>query len=169
MTSKSAPGMIMPSKHWLAAYWTLCPPIWLCIGVAWMIVVVSIATSFQVPASGAVLVGSALISQMLFESLGWRKLPCPPDGSFCLVPDAVTGRPIAQNQFCVAPAGGGRLGALLSLTEGHQVKVNEHRREVTWFYRDVVEKTENAFLTCIISTAVVGTFLSGYGHLIFVA
>lgn len=147
------------------AYWTLCPSFWTTLVVGWFVVLSSVLATFQIQASGAVLVGCALISQMLFEQLRWRKLPCPPEGTFYLVPDGTTKKPIGQNPYCYVPVGSGRMGALLSLSPDHLIGVNEHRKEVTWFYRDVVHRAEKVFLASSITSAVLGTLLSGYGHL----
>lgn len=164
MTTSEIQGVELPIYNQLVAFWILSPSVWLSLAIAWIVVALSFLYSFEVPASGAVLVGSALISEMLFEQLRWRKLPCKPDGSFYLVQDSNTKKPIMQNEFCIAPAGTGKLGALLSLSPVDLIKENTNRKEIVWFYRDIVERTEKVFFVCIVFTAILGTLLWGYGH-----
>ncbi len=166
-STQEIPGIEMPEFNRLAAYWILSPGVWLSLATVWLVVALSVVTSFEIPSSGAVLVGGALVSEMLFEQLRWRKLPCPPEGTFYLVPDSNTRNPIAQNQFYIAPVGSGKLGALLSLTREDQIKVNNVRNEITWYYRDVVDRIEKVLFYSIVFTAILGTLLWGYGHRIF--
>ena len=84
-----------------------------------------------------------------------------------LVPDAETKRPIAQNQYCIAPAGDGKIGALLSLSRKDKVKMNPRKTEVHWYYRESVENAEKVIFRAILITAICGTFIWGYGHRVF--
>ncbi len=156
-----------PRQHKLVAFFQLAPEVWVIILVAWLVFAFSAVNSFEVPASGAVLVGGALISEMFFERLRWRKLPCGPDGQFFLVPDAETKKPIAQNQYCIAPAGEGKLGALLSLSRIGKVELNPRKTEMNWYYRDAVDDAEKVIFVAIVVTAVCGTLIWGYGHRFF--
>ncbi len=156
-----------PQQHKLVAFFQLAPEVWITILVVWLVFAFSASTSFEVPASGAVLVGGALVSKMFFERLRWRKLPCGADGQFFLVPDAETKKPIAQNQYCIAPAGAGKLGALLSLSRTGKVKLNPRETEMNWYYRDAVDDAEKIIFVAIVVTAVCGTLIWGYGHRVF--
>lgn len=156
-----------PKKHTLVAIFNLAPVIWTTVLAVWLVFLVSAFFSFDVPASGAVMVGGALISEMFFEQLRWRKLPCDPDGQFYLVPDAETKRPIAQNKYWIAPAGTGKLGALLSLSRTATVKMNPRETEVSWYYKEAVENAEKIIFRVILITAICGTLIWGYGHRIF--
>ena len=156
-----------PQQHPLVAFFELAPAVWITILAVWLVFAVSAIFSFEVPASGAVMVGGALVSEMFFEQLRWRKLLCGPDGQFYLVPDAETKRPIAQNQYCIAPAGDGKIGALLSLSRKDKVEMNPRKTEVHWYYRESVENAEKVIFRAILITAICGTFIWGYGHRVF--
>lgn len=160
---KEIPGIDMPECNTVIAYWSLSPGIWIVLAISWLVVFLSFSFSFEIPSSGAILVGGALVSEMLYEQLHWRKLPCPPEGTFYLVPDSYTKKPVAQNPYCIVPVGSGLMGALLSLTIDDLIRVSP-RNEVTWFYRDLVGMVEKKIFYSIILTAVLGTLLWGYGH-----
>lgn len=156
--------LVMPSYSTFWALFIIASGLWLLIVFAWLVVFVSILCSWEVPASGAVLVCAALIADIIFENYRWRKLPCDPSGSISLVPDAVTGKPILITKYMSAPAGKGRLGALLSLAKGDEVK---READDTWYYNDTVRRVEKIILLIIVITALFGTALWGYGHLLF--
>lgn len=136
------------------------------LGLAWLFVFFSIIINWEIPASGAVLVCSALIAEIYYEQLRWRRLPCEPSGIFPLVKDNSSEFPILWGNFAIAQTKGGTLGALLSLAKDDDIKKRSDDSDPYWHYRNTVDVVEKLVLHCIVATALTGTALWGYGHLL---
>jgi len=128
---------------------------------------ISLLFFWEVPSSGAVLVCGALISEILYQNQRWTKLNTDPSGSFYLEPDSNTGSPVIRSQYTIAPAGEGKLGILLSLAKDNELVDISDQNKMLWFYKDTVSRIGNIIVFTDAFTAVIGTIVWGYGHLIF--
>lgn len=155
----------LPKNNYLKAMFSVAAWPWMVIIFVWSVCIVSVANSWEVPASGAVLVCGALIAEIFYYNQRWTKMNTDPSGGFKLISDSNTNAPGIFGQFVIAPAGAGKLGALLSLAKKHEVTINES--ESFWYYRDTVSRIEKIVFTAIVFTAVSGTILWGYGHIYF--
>jgi hypothetical protein len=158
--------VVMPQYNCVRAIVKVAPEVWITLFLAWICVFVSALLQFRIPASGAVLVGGALIAETMFDMLHWRKLQGGgPGGSFLLKPDSRTGKPIMHGDFIIVSARAGRVGALMSLAKDDEIKSppDEYSR---WFYLNTVERVEKIITWTIIATAIAGTVLWGYGDLL---
>lgn len=162
---KNGKDLALPSMNYIVALFILTSKSWASIFVAWGVVIISIATSWEVPASGAVLICGVIIAEILYEHEGWRKMPTNPTGSFILQPDGITGFPVMEGEYATAPATTGKLGALISLSKKREIQ--EIDGYPVWFYLDTVKRVEKPILYAVVLSAVCGTGLWGYGHLIF--
>lgn len=166
--NKTVPVKInFPRFNTVSSLITVALKPWIVMLSAWCFFVGSILFSWEVPASGAVLVCGALISEILYFKQRWTKMNTDPSGSFPLKPDSNTGLPVIWGQFVVAGAGSGKLGHLLSLAKEGEVRIDTVDNSATWFYMDTVARVEIIVLSAIVFTAVSGTAVWGYGHLIF--
>lgn len=159
--------IILPKHNFIFAMFCIAPRPWIAMSSTWGVFIVSLILSWEVPSSGAVLVCGALISEIFYQNQRWTKMNTDPSGSFNLKPDSSTGSPVIWGQFVIAPAGTGKLGILLSLAKGHEVRNSSNDEGMVWHYKNTVERIEKVILTAIVFTAVVGTIVWGYGHLIF--
>lgn len=155
-----------PTTNPVRAYFKLGLPVWISLLIGWVIFIISAVLNWEVPASGAVMVCVALIAEILYEQFWWRKMPCDPHGHFAIKKDSNTNGPIIWS-YKVVPAWDGQAGALLSLSRKNEVMNIQGYPDPQWCYRDVVQRVEKMFLACIVSTAVFGTLVWGYAHLIF--
>lgn len=133
--------------------------------VVWISFASSLFFSWEVPASGAVLVCGALISDVLYQNQRWTKMNADAMGVKLFMDDSNPRRLIAQNQFFIAPVFSGKLGILLSLARNSEVRISPD--ENTWYYIDTVARVRKSISLAIVLTAVMGTIVWGYGHLIF--
>ena len=155
----------LPTMNYLKAMFLVALGPWVVLISVWFFVAVSIAISFEEPASGAVLVCGALVAEITYYIQYWTKMNTNESGAFKLIPDLNTRAPIICTVFVNCPAGSGKLGALLSLAKDHEVQEIDSNNY--WFYRATVARIEKIISILIVITAIFGTALWGYGHLIF--
>jgi hypothetical protein len=157
----------MPKKNTLLALYSVAAKPWSVLFSCWSIVVFSIFFSWELPASGAVLVCGAVLAELLYQRQRWTKMNTDPSGGFDLIADLSNGKPIITGQFSIAPAGTGKLGSLLSLAIETELKSNQQGSQIHWFYTDTVRRIESYVATAVAVSAILGTILWGYGHLLF--
>jgi len=157
----------LPEYHFIKSIFLVAFKPWIILITSWIFVGVSITISWQVPASGAVLVCGALLAEMFYQHQRWTKMNTDPNGSFKLVSDASTNAPIINGMYVNTPAGTNKLGYLLSLAKDFELNKNETESEIWWHYNDTVQRVEKLVFTAIATTGVLGTVLWGYGHLFF--
>jgi hypothetical protein len=167
MTLPNKYQFVMPQYNCVWAVIKVAPHLWVTLVLVWIIVVVSTLLRFEVPSSGAVLVCGALISEVMFEGLHWKRLQgIGPSGVVQIVPDQNQRAQLKGGDFR-APAWCGKFGALLSLGDHYGLIRRSSDEYAEWFYRDTVWRVEKIIMGGIIITAVAGTILWGYGHLLF--
>ncbi|MDA0690562.1 MAG: hypothetical protein O3A78_01630 [Nitrospinae bacterium] len=163
MTTLKKFQFVMPQYNCVWAVIKVAPHLWFILALVWIFVAVSAMLKFEVPSSGAVLVCGALISEIMFEGLHWRRRPgIGPQGYIQIIPDQYE-RAQLKGGDVYGPAWGGRMGALLSLAKDYEIKRSSDEY-AKWFYRNTVWRVEKIILSGIIITAVAGTILWGYGH-----
>lgn len=155
-----------PTINPVIAYFKLGVPVWVSLIIGWLIFAFSAVFNWEVPASGAVMVCVALIAEIFYEQFWWRKMPCDAHGCFPLKRDSNTSGPIIWS-YQVVPAWNGKTGALLSLSRKNEIMNVQGNPDPLWRYREVVQRVEKKFLIGIVLTAVVGTLIWGYAHLVF--
>lgn len=155
----------LPKNNYFKAMFLVASWPWVVIIFVWLFCFFSIVLSWEEISSGAVLVGGALVAEVLYHNQRWTKLNTDPSGGFKLIPDSSTSAPIISGQYAMAPAGSGKLSIVLSLAKNYEVKSNES--ETYWYYKDTVERIEKIIVGVIVTTAVLGTILWGYGHIYF--
>lgn len=159
--------IILPKYTFLYAWFSVATLPWSVMLVVWIFFAGSLLISWEVPASGAVLVCGALISDILYQNQRWTKMNTDPTGVKLFMDDSNPRRLIAKNQFFIAPVFSGKLGILLSLARNSEVRINPD--ENTWYYNDTVARVRKSISLAIVLTAIVGTIVWGYGHLMFTA
>ncbi len=157
----------LPTHNKAVALFNIAIRPWVAIVITWAFFFISLALSWEVPASGAVMVCGALIAEIFYQNQTWTKLNVDPSGSVPLKPNADTGSPVIWGKYVVWGAGKGKMAYLLSLAKSYEVKFDSNGKEATWYYRDTVMRVEKLVLYTVVITAVSGTIVWGYGHLIF--
>ena len=154
-----------PKMNKVIAYLVLGKSVWIALAIGWVVFIVSSIISWEIPASGAVMVCVALIAEIFYENQWWRKISCDPHGCLPLKRDENTGGPIIWS-YQIVPAWRGKTGALLSLSTKDEIMDIHDNPDPHWRYKSVLQRVEKIFLLCIITTAVIGTLVWGYAHLL---
>jgi len=159
--------IIIPKINVFKAILVVALKSWVVLASSWAFFIYSYLYSWEIPASGAVLVCGALLSEIFYQNQNWTKMNTDPSGIFRIIPNGINGNPIIKGQYITAPAGAGKLGSLISLANDYELKNVAGAYEMRWHYNDTVSRLERNILWCTVLTAVMGTFIWGYGHLIF--
>ncbi len=153
-----------PEINPIAAYFSLGRSVIIPLLIGWLVVFLSVTMKFEVPSSGAVLVCTALIAEVIFEGQWWRNMPCDHHGFFPIKRETKSNRPIIWG-YQVSPAWEGQAGALLSLADKSRIISVQGSVDPLWNYRETVNVVEKRFKFIIVTSAVVGTLVWGYAHL----
>lgn len=156
----------------------VAPLVWLALLAGWLCVLISALIGFQFPSSGAVLVCSAVLSELAFERLRYRSWPRVDSGHFWifgLFEDANGSLGLASDSMLIAGSAegfGGPVRALLSLSKDDEwnERGNFRRGHVEgacWVYSYTIGRVEKIMTVSIVVSAVVGTLIWGYGHCLF--
>ena len=98
----------------------------------------------------------------------WRRLPGDPSGFIPLKRDSNSGYPVMWGPVVVmGPITKGKFGALFSLAKDSELCNISDRPDPHWIFRITLERVEKIPIYVIAATAIVGTVLWGYGHLVF--
>jgi len=157
----------LPEMNPMIAQFILAKASWLVIVAGWAFVVFSFLISWEQPASGAVLVGCVIAAEILFERERWRKLPSDLSGRIQLQRDSNSGFPVLWGPVVIAPANKGKLGALISLSKESEIHNIHGHQNPYWIYKDTVARVEKSITYLLAFSAIFGTLLWGYGHLLF--
>lgn len=168
----------LPRYNRFCALVLIAPLVWRTIVFAWLCVAASMIFSFEVPSSGAVLAGLALVSESIYENLRWRKLVGSRDTFYAieLRQDLTSGNSIFYSERRDLGTVVGQLRALLSLAKDDSIQQLTTDRSVAagqpvklthWFVEDTIAQVQKWPSRAIIVTALAGAILWGYGHLIW--
>jgi hypothetical protein len=152
--------------------------VWIILIFGWVVVLLSIILGFEIPSSGAVLVCSAVLAEVKFERIWYRKLPRGGLGVTNFLNLGRSDEGVMSlhrregNQHMSMYLGeklSSELRALFGLTpESSWCDYNEQngRGEVGafWPYEHSIQKVEKLVTLHVCISAIVGTLIWGYAH-----
>jgi len=152
----------MPGYNYFWSLLKIAPWVWGVLFVVWLFVIVCYFFSFEVQASGSVLVCGALIAEVIYERLDCRKVNCDYFGYIELSTVLDSGIIYIWDEALVVK---GNLEGLLSLAKDDEIETVK-LGSAKWNYKMAVSRADMFVLFAIVLTAVAGTALWGYGFLI---
>jgi hypothetical protein len=174
-------GFKSPEKSYFKAFYIIAPGVFCSFWTPWILFLVSLHFNFKVPSSGAVLVCGALLCEMFFEALHWRKflelnfkgsiLIKAEDNSFHkrISKSALQNIGTKKEQYLgLMSFRRGTISSTHSLTDNEEDYLSTAFPDEWFYYRDVVF-AERWLRAAIVFNAVIGTLLWGYGDLIWVS
>ena len=139
---------IMTDMSKYKAIWNLAWPIWVSLIIGIFVVVVSFVSGFKFPASGAVLVCSAIVSELVYARLRWHRSSTTTVG----IKDGFPERGIFE-----------------SLRKSEELWALRRSFEVYppgWRISDTANRISFYIALIIAGAAIVGTIIWGYGDLL---
>jgi len=166
MVSDGIQEIKYPDYGIIKAYFLLSPGTWIALGLAWLFVIICCLLSWEITASGSVLVGASVIAEVYLDGCRWRRMNAGPSGRFPLRPDSRTGLPLVWGDYVIG--GVSRECSLIVIGKklGH-IFPDPDTGYPQWGYEATAEHAEKRIVPWIVVTIICGTVLWGYGHLVF--
>lgn len=166
-------------KSKVIAWWKLGKPVWISLGVGWLWVGFSWVIGWELPASGAMLVCGALISDFMFTEMNWRRI-AGNIGNKLIYKSLMQLSDAEDNEYPIKECylssesnkgyGGGvrEIDLVRSVSPSNtkeKFKIGTVEEDCFWIARGK-NYVEWRIICSIVFSAIAGTVIWGYGHLL---
>jgi hypothetical protein len=161
------------------SWYETAPLLWALLSIGWLWVIASFAVSFEFPSSGAVLICCAVLGEVYFERIHYRKWPMAAAGERKFAElTRQKDRAVTLNTESIFIMGdimrGGHYRGLLSISRSNEwsesaIFDRRERKGLFWNYPSTIKRVENVATYTVVISVVVGTFIWGYGHCLYSA
>lgn len=164
----------LESRGKLASWYETAPMLWALLIAGWLWVIASFLLSFEFPSSGAVLICCAVLGEVYFERLHYRKWPMASVGEEKLA--EITRQKdggVTLNTESIIMLGdvmqGGHYRGLLSISEKLEwtetgINNGRSRKGLFWRYTSTIKRVEKIATYTVVVSVIAGTGIWGYGH-----
>jgi len=167
----------LKSLNRFISWYETAPLLWGLLFVGWLWVIFSLAVSFEFPSSGAVLICCAVLGEVYFERIHYRRWPMAAAGEQKYAElTRQKDKAVTLNTESIIMIGdimrGGHYRGLLSISKPNEwsdkaIFYKRDRNGLFWNYTHTIRRVERVATYAVVISVVVGTAIWGYGHCLY--